>query len=238
MTKEKSVSEFNADIDANAGYLYSTTKRLSCRIANQRITDAILDIAMIRGKRVIDIGCGDGTYTIELLQAGAGEVVGVDAAESAVECARGKAKGLNKIFFHTADIYSLGEPEKRYDIAILRGILHHLYEVEKAIRCISNVADEIIVLEPNGYNPALKILEKFSRYHVEHEEKSYSPSKLNQWFESTGGTVVDSRYIGFVPMFCPDFMAKSLKLVEPIVEAIPGVRNICCGQYLQKICMV
>ncbi len=235
MVKEKSVSEFNADVDVNDGYLYSTSNRISCVMANQRISAAIISLAGLRGKRVLDIGCGDGVYSIELLRAGASEVTGVDAAKNAVQCAIKKAEGLEKIQFKTADIYKLERPERPYDIAVVRGILHHLYQPNEAVKVISRMADEIIILEPNGFNPVLKILEKISPYHVEHEEKSYAPTRLNRWFEQNGGRVIESRFIGLVPMFCPDHLARFLKKIEPIVEMIPGIRNICCGQYLLKI---
>lgn len=235
MVKEKSVSEFNADIETNDGYLYSTSDQLSCILANRRISEGIIDMAGLKGKKVLDIGCGDGVYSIELLNAGALEVIGLDAADNAVLCARKKAEGLEGIRFEAANIYELEKPAKPYDVAIVRGILHHLYEAEKAIEVISKMAREIIVLEPNGYNPVLKILEKVSPYHIEHEEKSYSPRCLNRWFENCGGQIIETRYIGLVPMFCPDIFARFLKKVEPNVESVPGIRNICCGQYLMKI---
>jgi 2-polyprenyl-3-methyl-5-hydroxy-6-metoxy-1,4-benzoquinol methylase len=62
-----------------------------------------------------------------LLALGAASVYGVDAAESATEVARKKAEGLSGISFEKMDIYSLTAPTgKRYDVGIVRGILHHL----------------------------------------------------------------------------------------------------------------
>ncbi len=235
MVKEKSVSEFNADVDANDGYLYSTSDKLSCVVANRRISEAVIAMADLAGKTVLDIGCGDGTYSIELLKAGAMEVVGVDAAENAIQCAIKKAEGLENIRFQTADIYGLEKPQQRYDIAIVRGILHHLYKADKAIEVISRVADEIVILEPNGFNPVLKVLEKVSSYHIEHEEKSYTPTRLNHWFEDCDCKVLDSQYIGLVPMFCPDYLAVFLKKIEPLIEKLPIIKYICCGQYLLKV---
>ena len=39
----------------------------------------------------------------------------------------------------------------------------------------------MFVIEPNGYNPVLKVLEKVSRYHIEHEERSFFPATLHAW---------------------------------------------------------
>ena len=90
-------------------------------------------------------------------------------------------------------------------------------------------------MEPNGYNPVLKVIEKLSRYHVEHEEKSYSPRRVAAWFERCGARVEAERYIGLVPMFCPDLLARLLKSFEPLVERTPLLRRIACGQYVQRI---
>ena len=99
------------------------------------------------------------------------------------------------------------------------------------------MAKQIIVVEPNGYNPVLKVIEKVSRYHRQHEERSYRPSQLDRWFEDRGGRIESSQYIGLVPMFCPDLFARLCKSVERIVECTPLLRSFCCGQYVQKIAM-
>jgi ubiquinone/menaquinone biosynthesis C-methylase UbiE len=234
LRREKNISVFNADIKKHTGYVYTRPGKLSSVLANRKITDAICEMTSFRGKRVIDIGCGDGTYSKELLLAGASEVLGIDAAESAIEKANSRVSGMADIHFEVGNIYQLKVTE-RYDIAVLRGILHHLNHVKQAISNIVKIADEIIVLEPNGYNPVLKVIEKTSPYHIQHEEKSYYPAKLDHWFESCGCTVVNSSFIGFVPMFCPDFAAKMLKIIEPVIEKLPFVRQLLCGQYLAKI---
>jgi len=234
LKSEKNISVFNADIQNHSGYLYTRTDKMSCVLANRRITDAILEMTSFQGKRVIDIGCGDGTYSVELFRAGASEVIGIDAAESAVQTANNKVSGIEGIHFEVMDIYRL-EGKERYDIAVLRGILHHIDHVQYAIGNITRIANEIIVLEPNGFNPILKLIEKMSHYHKRHGEKSYLPAMLDHWFESCGCKVERSRFIGLVPMFCPDFTAKMLKMIEPVIEKLPVFRQLFCGQYLLKI---
>jgi len=237
MARENSINRFNNDIQTNAGYLYTSTDRLSCRFSNQRLSLAARQMTDFRGKAVVDVGCGDGTYSFELLDAGAASVVGVDAADEAVALANRRAEGDDRIRFEASDIYTYRSPAQRYQLAVVRGLLHHLYEPEKAIANISHLAEEIIVVEPNGYNPLLKIIEKLSRYHVEHEEKSFTPHQLRRWFERHGGTVISGRYVGLVPFFCPDLPARILKAIEPLVERIPLLRHLCCGVYVFRVKM-
>jgi 2-polyprenyl-3-methyl-5-hydroxy-6-metoxy-1,4-benzoquinol methylase len=194
-----------------------------------------LALAHVEGRRVIDVGCGDGTYSAELKRAGAAEVLGIDAAAEAVASARRRAAGTPGLHFEVMDTLEIEAADEPFDVAVVRGLLHHLYDVEEAIARISKLAPEIIVLEPNGYNPVLKVIERVSPYHVRHEEKSYAPHRLDRWFARHGGRIEERAYIGLVPFFCPDWMARILKAVEPIVEATPLLRSIACGQYVLKI---
>lgn len=234
MTQEKNIRQFNKDIEVNVGYLYTATVKLSSRLANQRLSDAVRQITNLSGKRIIDVGCGDGTYTIELLAAQPSYVLGVDPAEAAVNLGRRKSAAFNNIEFKVSDIYNLASLGVRFDVAIVRGVLHHLYDIKKAIANLSQIADEVIIIEPNGYNPILKIIEKMSRYHRAHEEKSYFPHQLDQWFIQHGGSVVKSFYCGLVPFFCPDIIARTLKILEPLVERIPILKQLGCAVYVLK----
>lgn len=235
MAKEKSVQKFNQDAEENKGYCYTQTSKLSCRLANQRLSQAIMEVSDLEGKSVIDVGCGDGTYTLELLGMKPKYVLGVDAAEVAVNIANKKAKALDNVEFRVLDIYDLGRLKKNFDVMIVRGILHHLNNVEKAILNISKIANEVIIVEPNGYNPILKIIEKTSRYHIKHEEKSYFPHHLNKWFAVNGGKLARTSYCNIVPFFCPDIVARALKTIEFLVEKLPLVKQLFCAVYVMKI---
>ena len=162
-------------------------------------------------------------------------MLGVDAAASAIESAKRRAAGHDSVDFEVVDIYSLPEPDELFDVAVVRGMLHHLYDAPAAIERISRVAREVVVVEPNGYNPILKIIEKVSPYHVEHEEKSYAPARLDSWFQRCGGEVVGREYIGLVPIFSPDWLATVCKALEPLVERIPLLKHLGCAQYVQRI---
>ncbi len=229
---DPSVAPFSTDIAANAGYLYTTNARLSSRLANRRLTSASLALANLNGRRVIDIGCGDGTYTVELAQEGGATcVVALDPAESAVQVARSKLNG-RPIYLSVGSAFALPHPNNSFDVAYLRGVLHHMADPAQALGEALRVAATVVVVEPNGYNPVLKVLERYSTYHVEHGEKSYAPRQLDRWVDEQGGTVERRAFAGLVPMFCPDWLARVAKRLEPLVERLPGARALGCAVYV------
>jgi ubiquinone/menaquinone biosynthesis C-methylase UbiE len=232
-TPKKAWDVFNRDIEDNRGYLYTATDGLSSRLATQRSTDAILALDRFRGRRVLDLGCGDGFYTFRFWDAAQpSEMVAVDAAEKAVEAAMSRRQD-RPIRFEVGDAHDLDHPDDSFDIVLIQSILHHDDRPADMIREAFRLAPEIVIHEPNGNNPGLKMIERVSPYHREHAEKSYSSRSLRRWVEAAGGRVVEQRFAGFVPMFSPEPLARLMKRLEPLVEAIPGVRALGCSVCVQ-----
>ena len=177
---------FDRDVSNNDGYLYTTGASLSSQIASRRHSDAILAATDYRGKRVIDVGCGDGTYTIELFdRAGPASIYAFDPASNAIDVARKKAAGMD-ITFEVNIAYDIPCADNSFDIAHVRNVLHHMDRPVDALRESLRVASTVVVLEPNGYNVGLKLIEKLSKYHREHGEKSYLPHRLERWVRNWG----------------------------------------------------
>ncbi|MBF0463590.1 MAG: class I SAM-dependent methyltransferase [Nitrospirae bacterium] len=227
------VQIFNRDIEANKGYLYTTNASLSSYLSNKRLTDAVLELIDFKNKTVLDIGCGDGTFTRDICHRGqTSHIVGIDPAREAIETAKKKKTGIENITFEVQNACALPFESKSFDIAHIRGVLHHMENPKDALKEALRVAKMTIVVEPNGYNPVLKLLERFSKYHRDHDEKSYSPALLDFWIRQLGADVKTRCYAGLVPFFCPDWMAKTLKKMEAFVEDIPVVKSVCCGVYI------
>ena len=230
---ERNVSVFNRDVQQHGGYVYSSVDQWSTRIATMRQTDAIVGVLedhFPRSVRIADLGCGDGTYTIALAERfKPASVRGIDPASLAIENARRRIPShlAEAISFEVGSIYDIRSVSG--EIAVIRGVLHHLDRPQAAIAQVGRQFDSILVLEPNGYNLMLKVIEKASRYHREHDEKSYWPPKLNRWFEQSGYSVVCQYFVGLVPYFCPTPVAKALKAIEPMIESARVVREIACG---------
>jgi SAM-dependent methyltransferase len=227
------VDAFNRDVKANAGYLYANNAKLSSELATRRITDGVLACADLRGKRVMDVGCGDGTYTLDLFaRGGLASIHGVDFAAEAIEIARSRAEVTNgAVTYEVCSAETLTARDDSFDVVQMRGVLHHLDNPQRALREALRVAPRVVVTEPNGYSPVLKLLEKFSRYHIEHRERSFFPATLRGWARDLGGVVGETAFVGLVPFFCPDPFARVLKAAEPIVERTP-LRSVSCGTYI------
>lgn len=65
---EKNIDIFRSDVIENGGYQYSKTEKLSSKLSSTRKSKIIHQVlGPIKGKRIVDIGCGDGIFTQELL---------------------------------------------------------------------------------------------------------------------------------------------------------------------------
>lgn len=223
------IDVFNRDAATNQGYIYTTNTQLSSQLATQRSTEVIADIGAFTGRSVLDVGCGDGFYTCRLYDlVQPKKMTGVDLASKAIDIANAN-KQDRAIEFHVGDAHRLPYADNSFDLVLVQSILHHDDNPLDLIREAFRLAPEILIHEPNGNNLGLKVIEKVSRYHREHHEKSYSSRRLSYWIAKADGYVVRRQFAGFVPMFCPDPIARMMKSIEPVVERLPVVNAFGCA---------
>jgi SAM-dependent methyltransferase len=118
--------------------------------------DRVLELG--RGKRVLEYGCGTGSYAFELGRLGA-TVTGIDISEKAVEIATAMAReqGLNNVHFAVMDAEQTNFPAHSFDLVCGSGILHHL-EVAAAMREITRLLKpdgHAVFFEALGHNPLI-----------------------------------------------------------------------------------
>ena len=223
---------FDRDVAAEGGYIYALEDRLSSRLATARWSELMLDLVNLENQTVVDIGCGDGHFTMRFYdQGGPRWMVGVDPARLAIGSAWA-GRGDRQIRFLVGDGHNLPLPNDSVDVAILQAVLHHDVDPASTLREALRVASSVVCLEPNGYSPFLKVLEKVSGYHRTHDERSYTGRRLGAWVEAAGGEVIAGRLGVAVPMFCPDWAARLLKLAEPVIERVPLVNRLLCAVYV------
>jgi SAM-dependent methyltransferase len=228
-TQKRNVAEFNGDIASNGGYQYTTNAQYSAVVANKRMTEAVVRFIPESSKTLVDLGCGDGTYTGELASHFLGmEILGLDPAADAVQ----RAKRLYpSVSFDSADLLAPETlPKRQFDVGVIRGVIHHLPEGSAGILNAARIARTLIVVEPNGNNPVLKWIERHSQYHIDHEEQSYSSQELTAWCRQAGYSKITIDYIGFIPMFFPTVLAKIIYFFQPVLERIYPLKKYFAGQ--------
>ena len=90
---------------------------------------SVLDhLGDVRGKRILDLGCGTG-FLASLLAANGAMVDAVDVSEASLEVARWRAEisgTSRRITFHQTAAESLDFPDSSFDAACGAFVLHHL----------------------------------------------------------------------------------------------------------------
>ena len=91
----------------------------------------------LQGKRVLDVGCGDGAYALAAARQGA-HVVGVDASLPMIEVARARAAGLD-VEFRQADAAALPFEDGRFDGVLAVTVLCFVPDAAAALREMARV---------------------------------------------------------------------------------------------------
>lgn len=101
------------------------------------------------GQRVLDVGCGPGTITLDLARRVApGEVLGLDRVEEPLQEARAAAaeQGVTNASFEVGDVYDLGSPDDSFDVLHAHQVLQHLGDPVAALEEMRRVGRSGAVL--------------------------------------------------------------------------------------------
>ena len=106
----------------------SARYRTRNRFARQRIANVFSLLPDIRGTRVVDIGCGMGTFSFEAAARGARYAVGLDLAETGIAAANHirREENVASCSFLLADAAALPLKSNGADIAIAADFTEHL----------------------------------------------------------------------------------------------------------------
>lgn len=132
---------------------------------------AHLVAALAPGLRVLDVGCGPGSITVDLARrVDPGEVVGVDAAAAVLDTARAAARdaGVANVHFERADVYELPYDDGSFDLVHAHQVLQHLGDPVRALREMRRVcaSSGTIGVRDSDYaamtwHPAVPVLERW-----------------------------------------------------------------------------
>jgi SAM-dependent methyltransferase len=150
-------------------------------------------IRLIRGQRIVDLGCGNGRLAILLAQAG-NVVTGVDSSEEQIRLARENAKEESGTpVFQCAPMESTGLPDAGFDVVILSQSLHHAAKPKEAI------AESHRLLAPGGRILILDLLahgEEWMRTKFGDFWLGFTRSDLEAWLKESGFTGIHLEITG------------------------------------------
>jgi ubiquinone/menaquinone biosynthesis C-methylase UbiE len=103
------------------------------RFARRRMANVFSLLPPLRGRLLVDLGCGMGTFTIEAAGKGA-SAIGVDPAPAALAAARGvaAAEGVQDARFVRADAAALPLADTSADVVLAADLTEHLDDVTLA----------------------------------------------------------------------------------------------------------
>ncbi len=100
-----------------------------------RASIALRFLGDLKGRKALDIGCGDGKFTSDILNTGA-EVQGVDVSEKALRFAQVLVPEAS---FHKMDATKLDFPSESFDAVTLMDVIEHFPD-EMAAKVIDEAA--------------------------------------------------------------------------------------------------
>jgi SAM-dependent methyltransferase len=173
------------------------------------------------GERVLDLGCAEGAT---LVHVGAPPgTVGLDVFEDKLAFAR---RQLPEVEFVQGSAYDLPFPDGRFDHVLVRDVIHHLDEPERALREIRRVLSpggRLDVLESCGRNPLVFLHAVTNR--AERGELRSTPGYLRGL---VGTWLRVDRVERFQPMPIHRLVFHP-RLGRPALGAAPGVRAVVDG---------
>lgn len=121
---------------------YATTINEAAVVAAKEDLKRLLGEGEIKGKRLIDIGCGSGLHALAARRLGASDVLAVDVDPISVETARKvietHAPGAAR--FERASVFDLSPSNTgTFDVVYSWGVLHHTGDMNRAIECAARL---------------------------------------------------------------------------------------------------
>ncbi len=159
------------------------------------LTDRLLGFVELDGqKKFLEVGCGNGLVTKYLAEKYAGVVAGIDIDPQQIELAIKELDGIQNVIYTEADANNLPFEDKKFNVVLSFGVLHHVENWLNALKEIKRV------LKPGGYFLYADIIypERITKM-----DKNSSISfglvtididELNSFLEKSGFTAVHSQW--------------------------------------------
>ncbi len=124
-------------------------KTYATRAADPVWRETVEKLVDLQGKTAVDIGCGGGIYSRELIELGAESVTGIDFSASNLAGAKENCADIAAIQFQQGDAYATGLPTQTADFVLERALIHHLDELGRNFAEVHRIlrADGLLLVQ-------------------------------------------------------------------------------------------
>lgn len=175
-----------------------------------------LDFPFQRGKKILDVGCGDGGDAEIFIKEFGLDTYGIDTYKHEnID----KIPGLN---FKRAGILEIPFDDQSFDYVFLHDVLHHVDEPEqkyskhieglKELKRVCKKGGYILIIEANRYNPLFYPHMVLMRDH-DHFKRTYFRKIISEVFG-------DTKFKNFEAHLYPKKFLKIFKMYERIMERV------------------
>jgi len=189
------------------------------------------------GMKVLEVGCGDGYFTNEIVKSNA-HVTAIDISPDLLDVARNKIKKSN-VVFKVENAYELSFPNNTFDTIVGSSVLHHL-DVDQAFREFYRVlkpGGTLFFTEPNMVNPQI-FLERHTAlfgYLIQKspDETAFIRGPLKKDLLKNGFTNIEIIPFDFLHPLTPRILIPLVKGLGACFERIPLLKEIAGSLYIR-----
>jgi SAM-dependent methyltransferase len=191
------------------------------------------------GMTVLELGCGTGSFTLELARSGA-DVVAIDVSPELLEIANANCSAPN-VRYQIQNAYALSYSERVFDSVVGSSVLHHL-EIKEALQEIYRVlkpGGAIYFTEPNMLNPQIAIQKNVPwvkrKLGDSPDETAFFRWPLRRLLEQTGFRDVRIEPFDFLHPKTPIALIDRLNPIGRFLEKVPVIAEFAGSLYIRAV---
>ncbi len=198
---------------------------------DRKVDQAVQMAAASSDASVLEVGCSFGQMTF-LLTRRFRQVTAVDLSPESIDLVRRRAEyhHVENLRLQQADAEDLSVLQSnQFDAAFSFSVLRYVPHPEKGVKEIHRVLKpgaRAVIDFPNKYSPWFGPMKKILGIKSHIHDKLFSAGEVVDMMKQAGFTDIQATHLLFTTRRLPVRLLPLFKVVDRVLEAIPGVRNL------------